>query len=180
MIFNKTTLKDAYIIELNKFKDERGFFARSFCAKEFEDHGIKFPVAQVNVSYNRLKQTLRGLHYQQEPHGEAKLMQCTKGSIYDVIIDMRSDSPTYMQWIGVELTQNNHRLLYVPERFAHGYLTLEDDTEVIYQVSEFYTAGAEQGIRWDDPAFNIDWPLEPKIISEKDKSWLDYKEVIRI
>lgn len=180
MIFNKTTLKDAYIIELNKFKDERGFFARSFCAKEFEDHGIKFPVAQVNVSYNRLKQTLRGLHYQQEPHGEAKLMQCTKGSIYDVIIDMRSDSPTYMQWIGVELTENNHRLLYVPERFAHGYLTLEDDTEVIYQVSEFYMAGAEQGIRWDDPAFNIDWPLEPKIISEKDKSWLDYKEVIRI
>lgn len=180
MIFNKTTLKDAYIIELNRFRDERGFFARSFCAKEFEDHGIKFPVAQVNVSYNRLKQTLRGLHYQEEPHGEAKLMQCTKGSIYDVIIDMRSDSPTYMQWIGVELTQNNHRLLYVPERFAHGYLTLEDDTEVIYQVSEFYTAGAEQGIRWDDPAFNIDWPLEPKIISEKDKSWLDYKEVIRI
>ena len=180
MIFKKTALKDAWIIDLNKLTDERGFFARSFCIKEFEDHGIKFPIAQSNVSYNYKKQTLRGMHYQLEPHGEAKLVRCTKGSIHDVIIDVRSDSPTYGKWIGVELSEKNYRMLYVPEGFAHGFITLEDETEVTYQVSEFYTPGAEQGIRWDDPAFNIEWPLDPKIISEKDKSWLPYKDVVKI
>ena len=180
MIFKKTALKDAWIIDLNKLTDERGFFARSFCIKEFEDHGIKFPIAQSNVSYNYKKQTLRGMHYQLEPHGEAKLVRCTKGSIHDVIIDVRSDSPTYGKWIGVELSEKNYRMLYVPEGFAHGFITLEDETEVTYQVSEFYTPGAEQGIRWDDPAFSIEWPLDPKIISEKDKSWLPYKDVVKI
>ena len=180
MIFKKTALKDAWIIDLNKLTDERGFFARSFCVKEFEDHGIKFPIAQSNVSYNYKKQTLRGMHYQLEPHGEAKLVRCTKGSIHDVIIDVRSDSPTYGKWIGIELSEKNYRMLYVPEGFAHGFITLEDETEVTYQVSEFYTPGAEQGIRWDDPAFNIEWPLDPKIISEKDKSWLPYKDVVKI
>ena len=180
MIFKKTALKDAWIIDLNKLTDERGFFARSFCVKEFEDHGIKFPVAQANVSYNHKKQTLRGMHYQREPHGEAKLVRCTKGCIYDVIIDVRSDSPTYGNWFGVELSEKNYQMLYVPEGFAHGFITLEDETEVNYQVSEFYTPGAEQGIRWNDPAFNIEWPLEPKIISEKDKSWLPYKDVVKI
>ena len=179
MIFKKTALKDAWIIDLNKLTDERGFFARSFCIKEFEDHGIKFPIAQSNVSYNYKKQTLRGMHYQLEPHGEAKLVRCTKGSIHDVIIDVRSDSPTYGKWIGVELSEKNYRMLYVPEGFAHGFITLEDETEVTYQVSEFYTPGAEQGIRWDDPAFSIEWPLEPKVISEKDKSWLPYKDVVK-
>lgn len=180
MIFNKTALNDAYVIELSKLQDERGFFARAFCAKEFKDQGIAFPIAQANVSYNRSKQTLRGMHYQRQPYGEAKLVRCTKGSIYDVIIDVRSDSSTYGEWIGVELTEQNYRILYVPAGFAHGFITLEDDTEVTYQVSEFYTPGAEQGIRWDDPAFNIQWPVEPKIISEKDRSWIEYKDVIKI
>jgi dTDP-4-dehydrorhamnose 3,5-epimerase len=180
MIFTKTTLKDAYIIDLNKIKDERGFFARVYCVKEFEEHGIKFPIVQANISYSRSKQTLRGMHYQLEPHGEAKLIRCTKGSIYDVIIDVRSDSSTYGEWLGVELTEKNYRMLYVPEGFAHGFITLEDDTEVTYPVSEYYTPGAEQGIRWDDPAFGIEWPVEPKIVSEKDSNWVDYKESIKI
>ena len=180
MIFNKTKLNDACIIDLNKLEDERGFFARAFCLKEFEEHAIKMPIAQANVSYSRSKQTLRGMHYQTKPYDEAKLIRCTQGGIYDVIIDVRPDSSTYGEWIGVELTKQNYRMLYVPEGFAHGFITLEDDTEVTYQVSEFYTPGAEQGIRWDDPAFNIEWPLEPKVISEKDKIWPDYKEVVQI
>lgn len=174
MIFHKTNLKDAFIIELNKLKDERGFFARQYCQNEFSDHGINFPIVQANVSYNKLKGTLRGMHYQTEPHGEAKLVRCTKGGIYDAIIDVRSDSPTFKKWIGVELTEHNHKMLYVPEGFAHGFITLQDDTEVTYQVSEFYTPGAEEGIRWDDPTFNIDWPAEVNVISEKDLNWPDF------
>lgn len=174
MIFHKTNLKDAYIIELNKLKDERGFFARQYCQNEFRDHGIQISIVQANVSYNKLKGTLRGMHFQTEPHGEAKLVRCTKGGIYDAIIDVRSDSPTFKKWIGVELTEHNHKMLYVPEGFAHGFITLQDDTEVTYQVSEFYTPGAEEGIRWDDPTFNIDWPVEVNVISEKDLNWPDF------
>lgn len=178
MIFNETELNDAYIIDLDKLKDKRGFFARSFCVNEFKEHGIEFPVVQANVSYNRYKRTLRGMHYQQEPHGEAKLVRCTSGAIYDAIIDVRPDSSTYMQWMSVELSEQNYRMLYVPEGFAHGFITLEDETEVTYQVSEFYTPGAEKGIRWDDSAFNIDWPADPNTISEKDKAWPDFKRLI--
>ncbi|GAA5520545.1 dTDP-4-dehydrorhamnose 3,5-epimerase [Aliifodinibius salicampi] len=174
MIFHKTNLKDAYIIELNKLKDERGFFARQYCQNEFRDHGIQISIVQANVSYNKLKGTLRGMHYQTEPHGEAKLVRCTKGGIYDAIIDVRSGSPTFKKWIGVELTEHNHKMLYVPEGFAHGFITLQDDTEVTYQVSEFYTPGAEEGIRWNDPTFNIDWPAEVNVISEKDLNWPDF------
>ena len=178
MIFHETELNDAYIIDLDKLEDERGFFARAFCMDEFSEQGIKFEVAQANTSYNRFAKTLRGMHYQKDPHGEAKLVRCTRGAIYDAIIDVRPGSSTYMQWIGVELSDQNYRMLYVPEGFAHGFITLEDETEVSYQVSEFYTPGAEKGIRWNDPSFNVEWPAEPNIISEKDKAWPDFKELI--
>ncbi len=178
MIFKETQLNGAYVIDLDKLEDKRGFFARSFCVNEFKEVGIDFPVAQANVSYNRYKRTLRGMHYQQEPHGEAKLVRCTRGAIFDAIIDVRPDSSTYMQWMGVELNEQNYRMLYVPEGFAHGFITLEDETEVTYQVSEFYTPGAEKGIRWNDSTFNIDWPVDPRILSEKDKSWPDFKKLV--
>jgi dTDP-4-dehydrorhamnose 3,5-epimerase len=171
MIFKETVLKDAYIIELQKFSDSRGFFARAFCENEFADHGITFHVVQANTSYSSEKHTLRGMHYQEKPHQEAKLIKCIKGAIFDVIVDMRPVSPTYKGWLGVELSEENRKMLYVPEGFAHGFLTLEDDTEVYYPVTEFYTPGAEKGIRWDDPAFNINWPAKAEIISEKDQNW---------
>lgn len=174
MIFNKTDLEDAYIIDLEKLGDQRGFFARAYCKDEFNERNIKLPVVQANVSYSRDKGTLRGMHYQTAPNEEAKLVRCTKGSIYDVIIDVREDSPSFKKWIGVELNEQNHRMLYVPEGFAHGFITLDDDAEVTYQVSEFYTPGAERGIRWNDPVFSIDWPVDVKVISEKDKNWSDF------
>ncbi len=174
MIFRTTGLKDAFIIEIQKFEDSRGFFGRTFCQKEFEKSGIAMNVAQANVSYNKTKGTLRGMHYQAAPFGEAKLVRCTRGSIYDVIIDVRPDSPTYKQWTGVELSADCYSMLYVPENFAHGFLTLEDDTEVIYQVSQFYTPASERGIRYDDPAFRINWPLEVRVISDKDANWPAY------
>lgn len=152
------------------------FFARAFCVNEFEEQGFEFPVAQANISFNHSKQTLRGLHYQKEPYREAKLLRCTKGSIYDVIIDLRPESTSYKQWIGVELNEQNYRMLYVPGGFAHGYFTLEDETEVMYHVSEFYTPGAESGIRWNDETFKIDWPTDPQVISDKDKNWPDFQE----
>jgi dTDP-4-dehydrorhamnose 3,5-epimerase len=174
VIFSETKLKGAYLIEVQKLEDSRGFFGRTFCQKELGKLGLNTNVAQANVSYNKKKGTLRGMHYQKAPYGEAKLVRCTRGVIYDVIIDLRPDSPTRKQWIGVELGQDDYRMLYVPENFAHGFLTLEDNVEVIYQVSQFYTPGSERGIRYDDPTFRIDWPLEVRVISEKDASWPDY------
>ena len=174
MIFTETELKGAFIIELKKLEDDRGFFARSWCQNEFEAHGLNTRIVQANVSYNKKKGTLRGMHYQKAPHEETKLVRCVRGAIYDVIIDLRPTSPTRGQWIGVELTEGNYKMLYVPENFAHGFETLEDESEVIYQVSQFYTPGAENGIRWDDLAFNIAWPLEVQVISDKDKSWSNY------
>jgi dTDP-4-dehydrorhamnose 3,5-epimerase len=171
MIFTATELKDAYIIDLEKKPDHRGFFARSFCVQEFEAHGLKAAVAQCNLSFNHKKGTVRGMHYQIAPATETKLIRCTKGAIYDVIIDMRPESPTFLSHIGVELTQDNHRTLYVPEMFAHGYQALTDSAEVIYQVGEFYTPGYERGLRYDDPFFNIQWPVEVTEISEKDLNW---------
>ncbi|MGH8002593.1 MAG: dTDP-4-dehydrorhamnose 3,5-epimerase [Brasilonema sp.] len=171
MIFAETELKDAYIIDLEQKHDHRGLFARTFCAKEFEAHGLKPTVAQCNLSFNYKKGTLRGMHYQILPAAETKLIRCTQGAIYDVIIDMRPESPTYLQYIGVELTAENHRALYVPEMFAHGYQTLTDSAEVAYQVGEFYTPGYERGLRYDDSFFNIQWPVEVTEISEKDKNW---------
>lgn len=174
MNFIQTALNDAYIIDLNKLEDKRGLFARSFCRKEFENQGIEFSVVQSNISFNYYKKTLRGMHYQSKPYSEKKLIRCTRGRIFDVIIDVRPDSSTYMNWVGVELTEKNYRMLYVPKGFAHGFITLEDNTEVTYQMSEFYNPKAGQGIRWDDTAFKIEWPVKPKIISDKDQSWPDF------
>ena len=180
MIFTETSLQGAYVVELEPFQDERGFFARAWCQREFREHGLTPVVVQANLSYNKKKSTLRGMHYQVEPYGEAKMVRCVRGRIYDVIIDLRPESPTYRQWFGVELTAENHKMLYVPENFAHGFQTLENDTEVLYQVSQFYTPGAERGIRYDDPAFNIKWPLDVAVISEKDRSWADFQEAAAV
>ncbi|SHF43000.1 dTDP-4-dehydrorhamnose 3,5-epimerase [Mariniphaga anaerophila] len=174
MIFEETKLKGAYIIKIEKLEDERGFFGRSWCAKEMKKHGLNAGISQANVSFNKLKGTLRGMHFQKAPHQEAKLVRCSRGSIFDVIIDLRKNSPTFKQWIGVELTQDNYKMLYVPEDFAHGFITLEDNCEISYQMSEFYVPGAGETIRWNDPLFNIQWPLTPTVMSEKDKSQSDF------
>jgi dTDP-4-dehydrorhamnose 3,5-epimerase len=171
MIFEATNLKDAFVIDLEIRSDDRGGFARTFCAKEFEEHGLKPMVAQCNMSFNYKKGTLRGMHYQLSPAAETKLVRCTRGAIYDVIIDIRPDSPTYMQHFGIELTADNRKALYVPEMFAHGYQALTDDAEVVYQVGEFYSPGYEQGLRYDDPIFGIEWPIPVTVISEKDAKW---------
>ena len=175
MIFKETKLKGAYVIEINPIEDERGFFARSFCAKEFKEHGLNQNIAQCNISYNGKKGTLRGMHYQAAPHEEAKLVRCTMGAIYDVIIDLRPDSSTFKKWIGVELTKENRRMLYVPEGFAHGFQTLEDHTEVLYQMSEFHHPEWARGVRWNDPTFGIFWPVNVEIISIGDQQYLDFK-----
>jgi len=171
MYFNETELKGAFLVDLDPRADQRGFFARTFCMHEFEAYSLKPTVAQCNLSFNYEKGTLRGMHYQVAPATETKLVRCTQGAIYDVIIDMRPDSPTYLQHLGVELTAENHRALYVPEMFAHGYQALTDGAEVVYQVSEFYTPGSERGLRYDDPLLGIEWPLPVSQISEKDAAW---------
>jgi dTDP-4-dehydrorhamnose 3,5-epimerase len=174
MQFTETKFDGAYVIELEKHGDERGFFARVFCQKEFATHGLATNMVQMNASYSADRGTLRGMHYQTAPHQEAKLMRCVRGAIYDVIVDVRPDSPTFTDWMGVELTAQNRRMLYVPEGFAHGFLTLEDDCEVLYPVSAFYAPDHERGLRYDDPAIGIDWPDEVRIVSEKDRQWPDF------
>jgi|SRR3972149_5563609 len=176
MIFRETKLKGAFIIELEKREDDRGFFARAWCKKEFEEHGLTSNVVQSNIAFNKRKGTLRGLHYQDAPYGEVKVVRCTRGSLYDVMVDLRPGSTTFRQWLGVELTPDNNKMVYIPEGFAHGYQTLEDNTEVTYQVSQFYFPDFERGLRYDDPAIGIDWPLIVKIISEKDKGWPDCQQ----
>lgn len=173
MIFTPTRLTGAYLIDIEPRQDERGFFARAWCQEEFEAHGLNTRPVQANVSFNKRKGTLRGLHYQLAPHAETKLVRCTRGAIWDVMVDLRSDSTTYRQCIGAELTADNHRMLYVPEGFAHGFLTLGDDVEVTYQVSQVYTPGAERGLRWNDPALGVEWPAPVQVISEKDAHWPD-------
>ena len=176
MRFVETELPGAFIIEPEPIEDERGFFARTFCAQEFEAHGLNPKVVQCNISFNRKKGTLRGMHYQAPPHAETKLVRCTRGAIYDVIIDLRPDSSTYKKWFGIELTADNCKMLFVPEKFGHGFQALADDTEVTYQVSQFYTPGAEKGIRWDDPDLAIDWPIKVPVLSEKDKNCPFFKD----
>ena len=171
MEFIVTKLKGAYIIDLELKQDHRGFFARTFCAQEFAIHNLKPAVVQCNLAFNYSKGTLRGMHYQVSPATETKLIRCTQGAIYNVIIDLRPESKTYLQYIGVELTAKNRRALYVPEMFAHGYQTLTDDTEVTYQVSEYYTPNRERGLRYDDPLIGIEWPMPISEISEKDTNW---------
>jgi len=179
VIFSETALKGAWLVDLQRINDERGFFARSFCQEEFAALGLKTGVAQCNISFNRLKGTLRGMHFQLPPKAEAKLVRCTRGAIHDVIIDLRPASVTYCQWISVELTGANHRALYIPEGFAHGFQTLEDDSEVFYQMYEFFAPQYASGVRWDDPAFGIEWPLTNPIISEKDLSYHDHVKAMR-
>lgn len=170
MIFTETKLKGAYIIDVKRLEDERGFFGRSFCQREFEAFGLNTNAVQANVSFNKKRATLRGMHTQLPPYRESKLVRCTRGAIWDAIVDLRPESETFKQWIGVELTADSYRMLFVPEGFGHGFITLEDNTDVTYQVTGFYTPGAERGFRWDDPAFGIQWPIQPEIISDKDQA----------
>ena len=174
MIFQEIKLNGAYIINIESNPDDRGFLARSFCQREFEHQDINNNFVQTNVSFNKTAGTLRGMHYQIAPWQETKLIRCTRGSIYDVIIDLKPDSKTYGGWFGTELSAENYKMLYVPRNFAHGFITLQDNTEVTYQVSEFYQPTAERGIRYNDPFFSIKWPIDITVISEKDKNWPDY------
>ena len=174
MIFEETELRGAFLIRLEKREDERGFFARSWCQHECEAHGLNPRVVQCNVSFNAHKGTLRGLHYQTVPHQEAKLVRCTAGAIYDVIVDLRPGSPDFRKHVAFTLSATNHDMLYVPEGLAHGFMTLEDSTEVFYQMSEFYCQESSKGVRWNDPSFGIEWPSTPRIISDRDQSYADY------
>lgn len=176
MIFEETILKGAFIIKLEPFQDARGFFARSFCKKEFEKQGLNSNIMQCNISYNKKKGTLRGMHYQIAPHEEAKFVSCTNGLIYDVIIDLRPDSSTYCKWISVELSANSLKMLYIPEGFAHGFQTLEDNATVFYQMTEFYHPECARGVRWNDPSFEIKWPISNLIISYKDQNYPNFRK----
>lgn len=175
MKFIETKLKGAFIIEPEKIEDERGFFARSWCKNEFIQQGLNPNLVQCNISFNSKKGTLRGMHYQAKPYEEAKLVRCTMGAIYDVIVDIRSDSLSFKQWVAVDLTSENRRMLYIPEGIAHGFQTLVDNTEVFYQMSEFYYSELARGLRWDDPAFAIKWPeCDRRIISQKDSNYENF------
>jgi len=170
MKFIETILQGAYLIVPDLLEDERGFFARTFCRREFAEMGINSDFVQGNISYNKKKGTLRGMHYQIRPHAEVKLVRCTAGAIYDVIVDLRPESPTFRQWISAELTASNHETLYIPERFAHGFQTLSDDAEVIYHHSAYYAPENEHGLRFDDSSLGIAWPLPVAVISDRDKN----------
>jgi len=176
MRFTETKLAGAYIIDLERREDDRGFFARAFCQREFAEHGLNTRIAQANVAFNRDTGTLRGMHFQFPPAAETKLVRCTRGAIVDVIVDVRPESPTYLEHVAVELTAENGRALYVPERFAHGYQVLADETETSYQVGEFYAPELEGGLRYDDPRLGLDWPLPVVEMSEKDRGWLALEE----
>src|SRR5262249_48742460 len=174
MTFRETALAGVFEIDLTAMEDERGFFARSYCWREFEARGLNPRVVQCNVSYNRARGTLRGMHYQESPFGEAKLIRCTRGALYDVVVDVRPESPTFRRWTFAELRAEPgraSRMLYIPEGFAHGFLTLEDNTEVFYQMSQFYEPRAARGFRWDDPAFHLEWPAPVRVISERDRTY---------
>jgi dTDP-4-dehydrorhamnose 3,5-epimerase len=174
MEFAETTLPGAFLVSLKKIKDDRGYFARGFCRDELQAHGLVADMLQLNVASSLKRGTLRGMHFQARPHQEAKFVRCTQGALFDVIIDLRKDSPTRLRWFGAELTRDNGQMLYVPEGFAHGYQTLVDDTEMYYLTTATYAASAASGVRHDDPAFGIDWPLPVSVISEADRRWPDY------
>jgi len=176
MIFIPLPLQGAYLIEMEQIRDHRGYNARVWCEREMAEHGLSTKIAQINVIQNGAKGTLRGFHFQYPPLAEAKLFRVTRGAIYDVIVDLRHESPTFLQWTSVDLGAESGRMLYVPERFGQGFQTLEDDTELTYQVTAPYSPGHGGGFRWDDPLFNIDWPMVPMVISEKDASWPDFKQ----
>jgi dTDP-4-dehydrorhamnose 3,5-epimerase len=175
MTFNATKLPGVFEIHLEPKMDERGFFARSWCQREFEAHSLNASLVQSSVSFNARKGTLRGIHYQAAPYEESKLVRCTKGAIYDVVVDLRPDSPTFRQWIGVILTAANHHMVHVPEGCGHGFLTLENGSEIFYQMSQFYDADSARGVRWDDPAFQISWPERVEVISERDRTYPNFE-----
>ena len=177
MIFTETKLKGAFIIDLDRKTDERGFFARAFCQNEFRDHGLKPVIAQANVASNAKKGTLRGMHFQYPPAAESKLVRCTRGAILDLIVDLRPESPTYLDHISVELNEDNMTALYVPERFAHGYQALRDNTDMSYQVGEFYTPNADSGLLYDDPRLGLKWPLPVSVMSPKDQAFRPLREI---
>jgi dTDP-4-dehydrorhamnose 3,5-epimerase len=177
VIFSETKLRGAFVIDLERREDERGFFARAFCQNEFEEHGLKPVIAQANIGFNRKRGCVRGMHFQYPPAAETKTVRCTRGAVLDIIVDLRPESPTFLEHVEVELTADNHRAIYIPERFAHGYQTLADETETSYQVGEFYTPGVEGGLRYDDPALGLSWPLPVSVISEKDAAWTLFSEV---
>jgi dTDP-4-dehydrorhamnose 3,5-epimerase len=174
MIFTETPLKGAYLIDLEKRGDERGFFARAFCEREFAAHGLSNRIVQANNSLSARKGTLRGMHYQFAPKAETKVVRCLRGALHDIILDLRGDSPTFGQTFGADLTADNRRMMYVPKGFAHGFITLADDTEAFYLVDEFYAPECERGVRWDDPRFAIPWPAQPTVISDKDRNYPDF------
>lgn len=174
MTFEELSLPGTFVVRPERHDDERGFFARTWCRREFEAHGLNPQLAQSSLSFNRKRGTLRGMHYQVPPHEEAKLIRCTMGRIYDVVIDLRPASAAYKRHVGVELTAQNRTMLYVPEGCAHGFITLEDDTEVFYQISAFYVPEAARGVRWNDPAFGIDWPIPVAIIKDRDQDYPDF------
>jgi dTDP-4-dehydrorhamnose 3,5-epimerase len=177
VLFAETSLPGAFVIDLERREDDRGFFARTFCQNEFAEHGLKPVIAQANLAYNRYRGTLRGMHFQFPPAAETKLVRCTRGAILDIIVDLRPESPTYLEHVSVELAADTYRALYVPERFAHGYQVLEDGTETSYQVGEFYTPETEGGLRFDDPRLGLEWPLPVGEMSEKDRAWALLDEV---
>jgi dTDP-4-dehydrorhamnose 3,5-epimerase len=177
MIFTETNLAGAYVIDLEKLEDDRGFFARAFCQNEFEEHGLNPVIAQANTAFNLVAGTLRGMHFQYPPAAESKLVRCTRGAIVDIIVDLRPESATYLEHFEVELNEENYRALYVPERFAHGYQALRDNTETSYQVGEFYTPGTEGGLMYDDPRLGLEWPLPVAVMSPKDGAWRSFEEV---
>jgi dTDP-4-dehydrorhamnose 3,5-epimerase len=176
VLFRETKLPGAFVIELQKHEDERGFFARSWCQKEFEAHGLNERMVQCNVSFNKVKGTVRGMHYQLAPCAEAKLVRCTRGAIYDVIVDLRRESATYKQHLSEVLSGNNYKALFIPEGFAHGFQTLEDNSEVFYQMSESYSPEHQRGVRYNDPAFEISWPIEATVISDRDRNYENFTE----
>jgi dTDP-4-dehydrorhamnose 3,5-epimerase len=173
--FAETAIPGAYVITLEAIGDDRGWFARTFCTEEFSSRGLEPVVAQCNASFNVRAATLRGMHYQADPHGEAKLVRCSRGAIYDVLVDLRPDSPSYCRWVGIELTPENRRMVYAPIGTAHGFVTLADASEVLYQMSYPYMPDAARGVRFDDPTFRIEWPLAPAIISDRDRSYPDFQ-----
>lgn len=175
MLITETKLKGAFVIELERFEDVRGFFARAWSNREFEAHGLNASFVESNVSFNKKKGTFRGMHYQLPPYEQVKLVRCTRGSIYDVIIDLRRDSPTFKQWFALEMTSENHLSLYVPGEFAHGFLTLQDNTEVFYQTSVHYAPEHGRGVRWDDPVFGIDWPIDDMLMLPRDRDYADFR-----
>ncbi len=174
MLFTETKLKGAFVIEPQLLEDDRGFFARTWCQRELVAQGLNPHLVQCSISFNKKKGTLRGMHYQVSPHEEVKIVRCTKGAIHDVIIDLRRESPTFKQYVAVVLKADNRKMLYIPERFAHGFQTLEDDTEIFYQMSEIYEPTCARGVKWNDPAFAIEWPPAERLIIERDQTYPDF------